>query len=65
MTWWAWTLLVWVLVSVPTALLVGCMVRGSDRAPQQRCPRPTTSENVEGLGDVATSRVIRGRLIRG
>lgn len=65
MTWWEWALLVWVLASVPTALLVSGALGGPRRRPQRHRSRPAASERAEELGEVATSRVIRGRLIRG
>lgn len=64
MTWWGWILITWALVSLPVGLLVGRVLRGVDRPAQQR-PHPATSQSVATLGDVATPRAVRGRLVRG
>ena len=66
MTWWGWVLLIaWALLSLPVGLLVGRVLHVGDQPVQERRPLLTTREEVGALGEYATPRAVRGRMIRG
>jgi hypothetical protein len=64
MTWWGWALLGWALLSLPAGLLVGRVLHGSDQRPGGRRPLVTTRSDIGTLGEYATPRAVRGRMIR-
>lgn len=46
MAWWGWTLLAWVVLSVPVALVIGRVIRGPVGHEQRWAPQSHRKPNV-------------------